>query len=130
MACTKCGAYVVPGVRFCSNCGASVDSEATQVARRDPTNLQAPASGDVERTVFTVKPTMIFIWSCAAAGIATRQKMRIPSSFFIVAPRVRLLLFFLIVCWLPRHGFCPSRDARSAWVAATSTLSSLSTTTP
>lgn len=61
MACTKCGAYVVPGVRFCSNCGASVDSEATQVARRDPTNLQAPPGGEVERTVFTVKPTMIFI---------------------------------------------------------------------
>jgi len=61
MACTKCGAYVVPGVRFCSNCGASVDSEATQVARRDPTNLQASPGGDVERTVFTVKPTMIFI---------------------------------------------------------------------
>lgn len=61
MACTKCGAYVVPGVRFCSNCGAAVDSEATQVARRDPTSLQAPPGGDVERTVFTVKPTMIFI---------------------------------------------------------------------
>jgi len=61
MACTKCGAYVVPGVRFCSNCGAAVDSEATQVARRDPTNLQPLPGGDVERTVFTVKPTMIFI---------------------------------------------------------------------
>ncbi|HEX7297037.1 MAG TPA: PH domain-containing protein [Pyrinomonadaceae bacterium] len=61
MACTKCGAYVVPGVRFCSNCGASVDTEATQVARRDPANLQPSFVGDVERTVFTVKPTMIFI---------------------------------------------------------------------
>ena len=61
MPCTKCGAYVVPGVRFCSNCGTAVDSEATQVARRDPTNIQAPPSTDVERTVFKVKPTLIFI---------------------------------------------------------------------
>ena len=61
MTCTKCGAYVVPGVRFCSNCGTAVDSETTQVARRDPTNIQAPLSTDVERTVFRVKPTLIFI---------------------------------------------------------------------
>lgn len=61
MPCTKCGAYVVPGVRFCSNCGTAVDSETTQVARRDPTNIQAPPSTDVERTVFRVKPTLIFI---------------------------------------------------------------------
>lgn len=61
MTCTKCGAYVVPGVRFCSNCGAAADSETTQVARRSPNNIQAPPSADVERTIFTVKPTMIFI---------------------------------------------------------------------
>ena len=61
MPCTKCGAYVVPGVRFCSNCGTPVDSETTQVARRDPTNIQASPSTDIERTVFRVKPTLIFI---------------------------------------------------------------------
>lgn len=61
MACTKCGAYVVPGVRFCSNCGAAVDSETTQVARRAPNGIQAPPGSDVERTIFTVKPTLIFI---------------------------------------------------------------------
>src|SRR5262245_37358737 len=61
MTCPKCGAYVVPGVRFCSNCGTSLDTETTQVVRREPGNLQAPLSSDLERTVFTVKPTMIFI---------------------------------------------------------------------
>jgi len=61
MPCTKCGAYVVPGVRFCSNCGTPVDSETTQVVRRDPTNIQASPSTDIERTVFRVKPTLIFI---------------------------------------------------------------------
>src|SRR5262245_54126519 len=61
MTCTKCGAYVVPGVRFCSNCGAAADSETTQVVRRPATNLQVPPGSDVERTIFTVKPTLIFI---------------------------------------------------------------------
>ena len=61
MSCTKCGAYVAPGVRFCSNCGTATDAEITQVARRTPTELQAPPGSDLERTVFAVKPTLIFI---------------------------------------------------------------------
>jgi membrane protein YdbS with pleckstrin-like domain len=59
MSCSKCGAYVAPGVRFCSNCGApATDSETTQVARRASTSLQG---GEGERTIFTVRPTLIFI---------------------------------------------------------------------
>jgi membrane protein YdbS with pleckstrin-like domain len=59
MSCSKCGAYVAPGVRFCSNCGAPAsDSEATQVARRASPSLQG---GEGERTIFTVRPTLIFI---------------------------------------------------------------------
>jgi membrane protein YdbS with pleckstrin-like domain len=61
MSCTKCGGYVAPGVRFCSNCGTATDTETTQVARRTPTDLEAPPGSGVERTVFTVKPTLIFI---------------------------------------------------------------------
>lgn len=50
---------MAPGVRFCSNCGAPAsDSETTQVARRAPTSLQG---GEGERTIFTVRPTLIFI---------------------------------------------------------------------
>ena len=59
MSCSKCGAYVAPGVRFCSNCGtATADSESTQVARRQSTAVQGDG---VERTIFTVRPTLIFI---------------------------------------------------------------------
>lgn len=59
MSCSKCGAHVAPGVRFCSNCGAPAsDSETTQVVRRASTSLQG---GEGERTVFTVRPTLIFI---------------------------------------------------------------------
>ena len=62
MTCTKCGSYVAPSVRFCSNCGAPApDPETTQLARRAAMNLQSNAGTDVERTIFTVKPTLIFV---------------------------------------------------------------------
>jgi len=59
MSCSKCGSYVAPGVRFCSNCGAATsDSETTQVARRATMSMQGEAG---ERTIFTVRPTLMFI---------------------------------------------------------------------
>ena len=61
MTCSRCGAYVTPSVRFCSNCGAPADGEATQVARRAVTGVQPTGRDDVERTIFAVKPTLIFI---------------------------------------------------------------------
>jgi membrane protein YdbS with pleckstrin-like domain len=62
MTCSKCGSYMPPSVRFCSNCGTPApDLETTQVARRAVMNLQSASGDDIERTVFTVKPTLIFI---------------------------------------------------------------------
>ena len=61
MTCSVCGAYVTPSVRFCSNCGAPVDSEQTRIARRQAMTLDPGGDNDLERTVFTVRPTMIFI---------------------------------------------------------------------
>ena len=61
MTCSACGAYVTPSVRFCSNCGAPVDSEQTRIARRQPGILEPTADTDLERTIFTVRPPMIFI---------------------------------------------------------------------
>jgi uncharacterized membrane protein YdbT with pleckstrin-like domain len=56
-------------VRFCSNCGAPVDSEQTRIARRQPAPLEAIGDGDLERTIFTVRPTMIFIKSGYALAV-------------------------------------------------------------
>jgi len=74
MTCSSCGAYVTPSVRFCSNCGAATDSEATRIARLQSRALEMNASQDLEHTVFTVRPTMIFIKAGYAlaviAGIA------------------------------------------------------------
>ena len=61
MTCSGCGAYVTPSVRFCSNCGTPVDSEQTRIARVQSRTLEPTIDGDLERTIFTVKPTMIFI---------------------------------------------------------------------
>lgn len=61
MTCSGCGAYVTPSVRFCSNCGTPVDSEQTRIARVQSRTLEPTIDGDLEHTVFTVKPTMIFI---------------------------------------------------------------------
>lgn len=62
MTCASCGAYVTPSVRFCSNCGGAVnDPEATRLARLQSRGFEIPGSDDIEHTVFTVRPTMIFI---------------------------------------------------------------------
>src|SRR5215207_7788908 len=75
MTCSSCGAYVTPSVRFCSNCGAATsDPEATRIARLQSRALEFSGDEDLEHTVFTVRPTMIFIKAGYAlavlAGIA------------------------------------------------------------
>lgn len=64
MHCSNCGSYVAPGVRFCSGCGApAVDPEATRLARTQ-SGLPLRQTGEMEElehTIFTVRPTMIFI---------------------------------------------------------------------
>jgi membrane protein YdbS with pleckstrin-like domain len=61
MTCSNCGAYVTPSVRFCSNCGTAVDSELTRLARVQSSALESQIDPDLEHTIFTVRPTMIFI---------------------------------------------------------------------
>jgi uncharacterized membrane protein YdbT with pleckstrin-like domain len=62
MTCASCGAYVPPSVRFCSNCGAPAsDPEATRIARLQSRALEISGDQDLEHTVFTVRPTMMFI---------------------------------------------------------------------
>lgn len=62
MSCSTCGAYVAPGVRFCSNCGAAAsDPEASRIARMQSSVLERASDSDVEQVLFTVRPTMIFI---------------------------------------------------------------------
>jgi uncharacterized membrane protein YdbT with pleckstrin-like domain len=71
MRCTECGSYIAPGVRFCSNCGAAAsDPEATRIARA-PTGAMSRGdeSDDLEHTVFTLRPTLMFVKLGYAAAV-------------------------------------------------------------
>lgn len=64
MHCSNCGTYVAPGVRFCSNCGSpATDPEVTRIVRAQSGIPVRDDSGHegLEHTIFTVRPTMIFI---------------------------------------------------------------------
>jgi len=65
---------VTPSVRYCSNCGAAVDAEATRLARVQSRALEPEIDPSLEHTIFTVRPTMIFIKTgyalAVVAGVA------------------------------------------------------------
>lgn len=63
MHCSNCGSYIPPGVRFCSGCGAPAsDTETTRIARvQSGLPVQQSGPDDLERVIFTVRPTLIFI---------------------------------------------------------------------
>jgi membrane protein YdbS with pleckstrin-like domain len=96
--CYKCGERLTPGARFCPGCGAHADLDATQVASEE-TRVAAPPRpravqpfpvqplpvqplsslperraderGDEEKTIFTARPTLLFIkigYALAALG--------------------------------------------------------------
>jgi membrane protein YdbS with pleckstrin-like domain len=72
MTCSSCGAYVPPSVRFCSNCGAPAsDPEVTRIARLQSRALEMSGEQDLEHTVFTVRPTMLFIKAGYALAVVT-----------------------------------------------------------
>ena len=72
MHCTNCGTYISPGQRYCAGCGApAVDPEATRLARPQFSAQQFPGppatrpgqgeSSEIERTIFTTRPTLLFV---------------------------------------------------------------------
>lgn len=99
MTCSSCGAYVTPSVRFCSNCGAAVDSDVTRLARIQATALEAGIDPDLEHTIFTVRPTMMFIKAGYAmaviAGIGLvflLASLGVPASISILLALALLLI--------------------------------------
>lgn len=101
MTCSSCGAYVPPSVRFCSNCGAPAsDPEATRIARLQSSALEYNRDDqDLEHTVFTVRPTMLFIKAgytlAVIAGIALvflLASLGVPASISIPLALALLLI--------------------------------------
>lgn len=104
MHCTNCGTYIAPGQKYCAGCGAAaVDPEATRLQQRPQFNapqfneprLDARAvarsgedeSNELERTIFTARPTLLFIK--AGYGLAMLGAVLL----------VMLLAFFTPVPW-------------------------------
>jgi membrane protein YdbS with pleckstrin-like domain len=70
MHCFNCGSYIAPGVRFCSNCGSpAADPEATRIVRSQPGMMASLGGDDLEHTVFTVRPTLLFVKLGYAAAV-------------------------------------------------------------
>ena len=100
MTCSSCGAYVPPSVRFCSNCGApAADPEATRIARLQSRALEMSGDQDLEHTVFTVRPTMLFVKAgyalAVVAGIALvflLASLSVPASISIPLALALLLV--------------------------------------
>jgi membrane protein YdbS with pleckstrin-like domain len=68
MHCMNCGSYIPPDARFCASCGTpAADPEVTRLAAAARTQTPQPVaagsaeSTDLERTIFTARPTLIFI---------------------------------------------------------------------
>ena len=60
--------FITAGKSRCSEircylcfCGAAVDSDATRIARIQSTALEPGINADLEHTIFSVRPTMLFI---------------------------------------------------------------------
>lgn len=75
MNCTNCGGYVAPGKAFCSDCGApAADPEVTRLARIRSGMPANTGDSDLEQTIFTVRPTLVFVklgYALAVIGAIT-----------------------------------------------------------
>ena len=137
MTCSACGAYVTPSVRFCSNCGAPVDTEQTRIAHLQSRTLESTIDGDLERTVFTVKPTMIFVKAGYAlavlGGIALVFLLAsIGVSASISIPLALALLLIPVAAWFGATVLRGRRDlfAHGVLVTAIVALTGLNTVNP
>ena len=71
MLCTNCGLPLNPNSRFCDQCGApALDAEETRIARpQSSVPARHDNNDDLERLIFTVRPTMLFIKIGYAAAV-------------------------------------------------------------
>jgi uncharacterized membrane protein YdbT with pleckstrin-like domain len=89
MHCTNCGSYIPAGKRFCADCGATaIDPELTRMAHAQPTGslVQEDAgAGDIERQIFTARPTLLFVKAGYVAAMIGAILMTILLAYFGVS---------------------------------------------
>ncbi|MBV9208976.1 MAG: PH domain-containing protein [Acidobacteria bacterium] len=101
----NCGSYIPPDKRFCGDCGAAVvDPEVTRLAARTPPPQafaeRAGESSDLERTIFTARPTLLFVkigYVAAALGavLLTILLAMLPFVAWYVALPIALALLLI-----------------------------------
>lgn len=69
MRCAECGAQLNPNSQFCDQCGAPARDEETRIARQPGATAVRYGDDDLERVVFTARPTMLFIKIGYAAAV-------------------------------------------------------------
>jgi uncharacterized membrane protein YdbT with pleckstrin-like domain len=63
MYCVKCGKENSDDAVFCQKCGQAFETEEeTRVARRDPKNLSRPEESGLSQQIFSITPTMKFVY--------------------------------------------------------------------
>jgi membrane protein YdbS with pleckstrin-like domain len=63
MYCVKCGKENSDDAVYCQKCGQAFETEEeTRVARRDPVHVMAPDGSDLSRQIFSITPTMKFVY--------------------------------------------------------------------
>src|SRR6266850_8504072 len=71
MQCSKCGAFLDSDSRFCKSCGEPAhDPEETRIARpQSAVPAVLDNDDDLERVIFTVRPTLLFVKLGYAAAV-------------------------------------------------------------
>jgi uncharacterized membrane protein YdbT with pleckstrin-like domain len=93
MHCNNCGSYIPAGKRFCGDCGAVAnDPEITRLAGgaaapAGPTNalVRDEAADDVERQIFTARPTLLFVKAGYVAAVLGAILLTIVLAYFGVS---------------------------------------------
>jgi membrane protein YdbS with pleckstrin-like domain len=102
----NCGSYIPPDASFCAKCGTpAADPEVTRFAAARTQTPQSVAVGsaestDLERTIFTARPTMLFIkigYVAAALGavLLTILLAMLPFIAWYVALPIALALLLI-----------------------------------
>jgi membrane protein YdbS with pleckstrin-like domain len=113
--CQTCGSSIAPGARFCSGCGSiAVDPETTRMAAVNaaappasaqdrntlPSRTGSMEPNEIERAVFTINPTRLFVKTGYAAA-AICSIMLIVLLALVNAPPLASVLFGLSLLLVP-----------------------------
>jgi membrane protein YdbS with pleckstrin-like domain len=90
MHCTNCGSYIPAGKRFCADCGTVAhDPEMTRLAAGAAAAHGALARNeegdDIERQIFTARPTLLFVKAGYLAAVLGAVLLTILLAYFGVS---------------------------------------------